>query len=75
MGHLGPRKVYPHNSGSSVGIALQFYTMKGAKRGMEIILLLFLKKILFRQFGYIGLKLVLPHNFGPALRFFFNIAQ
>ena len=75
MGHLGPRKVYPYNSGSSVGIALQFYTMKGAKRGMEIILLLFLKKILFRQFGYIGLKLVLPHNFGPALRFFFNIAQ
>ena len=75
MGHLGPRKVYPHNSGSSVGIALQFYTMKRAKRGMEIILLVFLKKILFRQVGYIGLKLVRPHNFGPALRFFINIAQ
>ena len=48
MGHLGPRKVYPHNSGSSVGITLQFYTMKGAKRGMEIILLVFLKKNLIQ---------------------------
>ena len=33
MGHLGPRKVYPHNSGSSVGIALQFlHNERGQER-------------------------------------------
>ena len=37
----------PHNSGSIVRIVLKFCTMKGAKRGMGILLMVFLKKILF----------------------------
>ena len=38
----------PHKFQSAIGIVLQFCTMKGAKRDMEIILLVFLKEILFR---------------------------
>ena len=56
MGHLGSRMSHPvsrqdvrsHNSGSAVRIVLQFCTMKGAKRDMGIILMVFLKEILFR---------------------------
>ena len=45
MGHLRPKMAYPHNSGSTVKIVLQCCTMKGAKRDMEIILIVFLKYI------------------------------
>ena len=45
MGHLRPKMVHPHHSGSAVRIVLQYCTMKGAKRDMEIILMVFLKKI------------------------------
>ena len=31
MGHLRPRMVHPHNSGSIARIVLQFYIMKGDK--------------------------------------------
>ena len=49
-----------HNSGSAVRIILQFCTMKGAKRDMEIILMVFLKEILLysQQFGHFGTKMV-----------------
>ena len=40
--------ILPHSSGSAVRIVLQFCTMKGAKRDMGIILMVFLKEILFR---------------------------
>ena len=39
---------HPHNSRSTVTIVLPFYTMKGAKRDMEIILMVFLKKDLIQ---------------------------
>ena len=45
MGHLRPKMVHPHNSGSTVRIVLQCCTIKGAKRDMGIILMVFLKKI------------------------------
>ena len=45
IGHLRPKMAYPHNSGSTVKIVLQCCTMKGAKRDMEIILIVFLKYI------------------------------
>ena len=48
FGANGPFKtqmVHPHNSGSAVRIVLQCCTMKGAKRDMEVILMIFLKKI------------------------------
>ena len=48
MGHLGPRTAHSHISGSAVSIVLQFCTMKGAKKDMKIILMVFLRKILFR---------------------------
>ena len=52
MGHLGPRMSHPvsrkdvrsHNSGLAVRIAFSIFTMKGAKRDIEIILMVFLKK-------------------------------
>ena len=34
--YLGTKMVHPHNTGSTVRIVLQFCTMKGAKRDMEI---------------------------------------
>ena len=38
--------ILPHNSGSALRIVLQFCTIKGPKRDMEIILMVFLKEIL-----------------------------
>ena len=40
--------ILSHNSESAVRIVLQFCTVKGAKRDMEIILMAFVKQILFR---------------------------
>ena len=45
--------------------------MKAAKRDMEIMLMVFLKKIWkydSGQFGLSGPKMVRPHNFGLALQ-------
>ena len=47
MDHLGPKMAHPHNSGSAISIVLQFCTMEGANRDMEIILMFFKNKILF----------------------------
>ena len=44
--------------------------MKGAKRYMEIILMLFVKKISFRAKGHFGLKMAGLHNSGSTLRIF-----
>ena len=44
MGNLEPRMAPPPNSGSTV-----FCTIKGARRDMKIILMVFLKLILFRS--------------------------
>ena len=71
MGHLRPKMVHLHNSGTTVRIVLQYCTMKGAKRDMEIILMVFLeKKFNLGQFGHFGPKMVHPHNFGSASDFF-----
>ena len=45
MSHSGPKMVHPHNSGSATMIVL-YCTMRGAKREMEIIVMVFLEKIL-----------------------------
>ena len=61
--------ILPHNSGSAVRIILQFCTMKGAMRDMEIILIVLLKEILFDKFGT---KMVwYPLRFESVLRFFY----
>ena len=71
MGQLRPKMVHPHNSGTTVRIVLQYCTMKGAKRDMEIILMVFLeKKFNLGQFGHFGPKMEHPHNFGSASDFF-----
>ena len=44
MGHLRPKMARPHNSESAIRIVLQYCTMKGAKRDMEIIIMVFLKR-------------------------------
>ena len=44
--------------------------MKGAKRYMEIILMLFVKKISFRAKDHFGLEMARRHNFGSTLRIF-----
>ena len=49
---------HPHNSGSAISIVLQFCTMEGANRDMEIILMFFKNKILFGEFGHFGQKMV-----------------
>ena len=75
MSHAVSRQdVRSHNSGSAVRIVLQFCTMKGVKRDMEIILMAFLKEILLysEQFGYFGTKMVsCPLHFESALRFLY----
>ena len=49
MSHLEPRmSILPHNSGSTLRIFLQFCSVEGAKKDMRIILMVFLKEILFR---------------------------
>ena len=61
MDHLVTKRAHPHNSGSTVKIVLQFCTMKEAKRDIDIILTVFLKKKSYsRQFCHFGPKLV--HN-------------
>ena len=45
MSHSGPKMVHHHNSGSAAMIVL-YCTMRGAKREMEIIVMVFLEKIL-----------------------------
>ena len=68
--------VHSHNSGSAVWIVLLFCTMKGAKRDMGIIngfsekYLMQGNLVILAQNWYIR-----PHNFGSALRVFFNFAQ
>ena len=44
--------------------------MKGAERDMEVILMVFLKKILFGAIWSFGPNMVRPHKFGSALSFF-----
>ena len=48
---LEPKIVHPHNSGSTLWIFKIFCTMKGSQRYMNIILIVFLKKILFIASG------------------------
>ena len=69
---LAPKMARPQNSGSALKIALQFCTMKGPKRDMEIILMVFLKKSYLEQLGHFSLKMVRPHNFESALTFFLH---
>ena len=45
MSHSGPKMVHPHNSGSAAMI-VSYCIMRGAKREMEIIVMVFLEKIL-----------------------------
>ena len=51
---LAPKMARSQNSGSALKIALQFCTMKEAKRDMEIILMVFLKKSYLEQLGHFG---------------------
>ena len=67
-------RILPSNSGSVVRIFLQFCTMKGTKKGMEIILMVFLKEILFRAVWSFVQKMVwCPQNFGYAVFLHFFI--
>ena len=47
IGHLKPKMAHPHNPGSAVGIVLQCCALKGASRDIKVVLMVFLKKILF----------------------------
>ena len=49
MDYLVTKRAHPHNSGSTVKIVLQFCTMKKAKRDIDIILTVFLKKNLIQS--------------------------
>ena len=69
---LAPKMARSQNSGSALKIALQFCTMKEAKRDMEIILMVFLKKFYLEQLGHFGRKMVRPHNFESAVTFFLH---
>ena len=69
---LAPKMARSQNSGSALKIAVQFCTMKEAKRDMEIILMVFLKKSYLEQLGHLGRKMVRPHNFESALTFFLH---
>ena len=75
MGHLRHKMVHPHNSGSAARIVLQCCTMKGAKTDMEIILMVFLKKIDLGQFGHFGPKMCVLITLGLLQVFLKNFAQ
>ena len=55
---LGIKMVRPHNFGSAVRIFLKFCTMKGTKRYIKLILMVFLKKKFW--LGLVG-------HFGPKI--------
>ena len=48
MGHFVSKLAGPHNSGCALRIFLKFCTMKGAKRHMNFMFVVFTKKILLR---------------------------
>ena len=48
LGHIGPKMVDPHNSGSVKKISFfQFCIMKGTKKCIKIIIMVFSEKIMF----------------------------
>ena len=69
---LGLKLARPHNFGSALKIFCKFSTMKGTKRYMEIILMVFLKKkiVICGKGTILGLKMSRAHNFRSALRIF-----
>ena len=74
MRHLGPRMAHPV---SQLRIHCEdCFKIFHNESGQEIILIDFLKKILFRAIWSFWKKMVwCPHNFGSALRFFYNFTQ
>ena len=64
MDYLVTKRAHPHNSGSTVKIVLQFCTMKKAKRDIDIILTVFLKKNLIQ-----GSFVILAQNWYITLTF------
>ena len=51
---FGLKMVHPHNFGSALSFFLKFCIMKWAERYMEILLMVFLRKISFAQVGFFG---------------------
>ena len=71
LGHFGSKNDYHHNSGSILKYYLKFFTMKGAKRYVEIILMVFPKKILRGKWAILEPKMAHGYNSGSALKNFF----
>ena len=51
LGHLSPKMVDPHNSGFVKIFFFQFGIMKGTKKCMKIIIMVFLEKIILGANG------------------------
>ena len=76
MGYLGSRMAHHHNSGFVVRIFWQFCTMKGAERGIEIILMVFLKKkknLIQGSFAILAEKWYIPLSFWICCQVFYLI--
>ena len=68
---LGLKMACPRNSGSALRIFLKFCIVTGAKRFIEIILMVFiLKNIIWGKSAILGLKMTCPCNLGSAQRMF-----
>ena len=53
---LGPKMARPCNYGSPLRIILKFFTMKGLKSYMELVLIVFVKKFSFGANGPLWLE-------------------
>ena len=79
---LGPKIVHshncrfahPHNSGSTRRILFTFCTIKGSKRQMRMIVIIFQNKI-GGKWTILGPKIVHCYNSGSAVKKFLNFAQ
>ena len=74
---LGTKIALVQNPGSILRIFLKFCTMKKAKKNMELILMVFLKKKKSQlgQMDYFDLKMTCSHNSGSTLKIFLKFCK
>ena len=68
--------VDPHNSRSGPIIFSKFCTVKGAKKYVKIILMVYPKRFLFGANGFaMGIKMMHPYNSGSTLRIVYKFCM
>ena len=72
MGHFGSTLAHLHDSGCTLKIFQKIFTMKGTKKHMKFILVVFVKKSLFRVFSDTWHKARIHKNLSVTEKKFFG---